>query len=644
MTSAAHLLADALGVAGVAVVAAGELRGWWHSRHPRLEKGQIEFGGVPIPSALEPLHFLIAGSTGTGKSQAINGLLDTLRARGDRVIAVDAGGEAMSRWWLENDTILSPLDKRSVAWSPFAEMDSPADADRISKSMIPDAEGGDREWQLYSQGLVSAVLERLWASGAPTNAALVHALTTAKSDEIEALVSDLPAQTLFDVGAAKMLSSVRGIIGSYLPPYRFLPSSAGKDAWSIRRWVAGGDGWLWLPYRDDQRSAVAPLVTAWIGEVVSALLSLPPSHTRRVWLLLDEAAALGRIQGLALGLTQGRKYGLRAVLGLQSVAQLRQSYGRDGAQVLLSCASSSLVLRSCDAETADQMSRLLGEHQIKRDHSSYGPAGSSIAEHISIERVVLASEIQHLPDLTGYLALAGDYPIARVTIPIVSNDQVVDPFVPIPLGNRPTLSEIAKEISASGAVPAPGRAVPGATGSADGEKNPGRPTPPPRLSVELVPRGCAGENLRSILSADDWQSLRKLVSLSSAGRCSVCGGVGPEWPVELHEIWEYQDDSHTQRLAGLTTLCPACHESTHLGHAAQRGRERQALAHLAQANGWDMDRTRHYVSREMQRVRERSGYTWTQDLSWLSERFPNLHFSRSGQDEREDSEQRGTQP
>lgn len=623
----AEIFSPALLAAAVAAVVWGE-----HAkRKPRPRGGGLRIGGVEIDSALEPLHFLVAGGTGTGKTQAIRGMLDTIRARGDRVICADPGGDMMCRWWREGDTLLAALDARSAEWSPFAEMRGAADADRIAKSMIPDLESGSDagEWQLYSQSLLAAVLERLWESGDPSNAALVHALTIAKSDEIEALVAGLPAQTLFDTGAAKMLSSVRGIVGSHLPAYRFLPPSAGPGAWSIRRWAAEGEGWLWLPYRDDMRSALSPLITAWIGEAVSALLSLPPSRERRVWLMLDEVAALGKIQGLAPALTQGRKYGLRAVLGLQSVAQLRQAYGRDGAQILLSCSSSQLVLRTPDSETAEAMSRTLGDHQVRREHSSVGPSGNSKSEHITIERLILPSELQRLPDLVGYLARAGDYPISKVRIPIVDRSSVVVPFLPLSAPEGAAGEALRESKPISTAATAPDSAV---------------PEQPPHLRVELIPRGCAFDTLRSTLSADDWQSLRKRVSLKSAGRCSVCGGVGPEWPVELHEIWEYLDDSHTQRLAGLTTLCPACHESTHLGHAAQRGRERQALAHLAQVNGWDMDRTRHYVSREMQRVRERSGYTWTQDLSWLSERFPNLHFSRSGQDEREDSEQRGTQP
>ena len=45
----------------------------------------------------------------------------------------------------------------------------------------------------------------------------------------------------------------------------------------------------------------------------------PADRVRRRWLLLDEVASLGRVQGLSDALTKGRKYGLCAMMGLQSV-------------------------------------------------------------------------------------------------------------------------------------------------------------------------------------------------------------------------------------------------------------------------------------------------------------------------------------
>ncbi len=434
-------------------------RGARLGRPARRERGAIQIGEVSIPRAIETQHVLLTGSTGTGKSLALQALVDTIRSRaGDRAVVVDPGGELLARYWRPGDTILNPLDARSVAWSPLAEMTGAADADRLAKSLLPDTDGQDaQQWQCYAQGLTSAVLQRLMERrGSSTNADLVQGLTVANSEDLEVLVRGLPAQTLFDSGAARMLGSVRAIIGAYLAPYRFLPPGAGANAFSLRRWVEGGGGWLWIPVRADLGTALRPLIAAWIGEWVSAVLALPPDRDRRLWLLLDELAALGRVQALSEALTQGRKFGLCAVAGLQTVAQLRGAYGLQGAQTLLSCFSSQLILRAADPETADWGSRLLGDQQLSRrvrsEGSGVGGAHSGESEQISIERVVLPSEIAGLRDRCGFLKLAGDWPITRVEIPIPpARAEVCRPFVAAATG-APALEPAAPPAGGSSAV------------------------------------------------------------------------------------------------------------------------------------------------------------------------------------------------
>ncbi|MHB1529956.1 MAG: type IV secretion system DNA-binding domain-containing protein [Acidiferrobacteraceae bacterium] len=448
------------------------------ARRPRITRGSrigkhsreagnrdITIGGVPLPREIEPQHLLLEGSTGTGKSLAMLALAATIRDRlDDRAIVVDPGGEMMARFWRDGDVVLNPLDARSAQWSPFAEMFAQHDADRIAKSMLPDLDGlGDsQQWQMYSQSLVAAVLQRLHEQGHATNADLVRVLIVEPAEAIQALVAGLPAQTLFDVGAARMLSSVRGIIGSYLPAYRFLPPSADSRSFSIRRWVETGQGWLWIPIRSDMMAAMRPLIAAWLGEVVSASLGLRPDRERRIWLMLDELASLGRVQSLSLALTQGRKFGLCCAGGLQTVSQLRGEYGPHGAQTLLSCFSSQLILRAGDPETADWCSRLLGEQQLSRRVQSEGTGGggshSGESEQISIERAVLPSEIAGLRDRHGFLNLAGDFPIARVEIPIPPElDEVCPPFVAATTSTAPQPASVT---SGDEVPPAPAAAPP----------------------------------------------------------------------------------------------------------------------------------------------------------------------------------------
>ena len=396
----------------------------------RLAPGQAADRRGGLPPEMESLHLLISGATGAGKSQTIHGTLDALRARGTAAIITDISSEALRGFGQTADWILNPLDARSVAWSPFAEMDGPADAERLAKSMIPDHEGVEREWFVYSQALVAAALKRLWEKGTATNECLLNALTLASPADLKTLVQGLPAQALFHEGAEKMLASVRGIIGSYLAPYSYLPPEAGPKSWSIRRYVREGKGWLWLPYGEDQAAALRPLLAAWIGEAVNAKLSMAAERVRRHWLLLDEVASLGRVQGLSDALTKGRKYRLCAIVGLQSISQLRDAYGADGAQTLLSCLSSQLLLRANDPETAEYASRHLGDTEVLRESISQGRHRTVTLQH-HLERLVLASQIQGLPNRVGYLHLAGQGTVRRVYIPLIRRTARMEAFVPL---------------------------------------------------------------------------------------------------------------------------------------------------------------------------------------------------------------------
>ena len=92
---------------------------------------------------------------------------------------------------------------------------------------------------------------------------------------------------------------------------------------------------------------------------------------------------------------------------------------------------------------------------------------------------------------------------------------------------------------------------------------PGTPVnwqPEPRrrmLTIELVPRTSFYQNLRNMLPTGDWDILRRESYQRNLYRCEICDGAGPNWPVECHEIWDYDDEFNIQTLIGLQSLCPA---------------------------------------------------------------------------------------
>ncbi|MHB1544053.1 MAG: type IV secretion system DNA-binding domain-containing protein [Gammaproteobacteria bacterium] len=410
----------------------------------------LKIGSVRIPRVLEPYHLLLAGSPGSGKSVAIQACLETLRERGDRVLVADCGGESLARFYRPGDRILNPLDGRSMDWSPLAEMQEGWDAERLARSLVPERDGADREWHHYAQSLIAGVLERLWITGSAQTGGFVDALTQASNADLAALVAGHPCQSLFEEGAQRMLASVRGIVGTYLAPYRFLDRAVGAEGFSIRKWVARAPSpdWLFLTYRDDQATVLRPLLAAWLDLAVGAILAREPDPLRRIWIVLDELGALGTVPVLADALTRGRKYGLACLAGVQTLRQLYRHYGRDGALILLSCFGSLLVLRTQEAETAEHLSRELGEREIIQRELGFGRGGATHSDRRHLERIVLASEIQNLEDRRGFLARARGCPVESVYLPVRERRLVAETFVP-----NPSLGDHTKRMEVMGEVP-----------------------------------------------------------------------------------------------------------------------------------------------------------------------------------------------
>jgi type IV secretory pathway TraG/TraD family ATPase VirD4 len=120
------------------------------------------------------------------------------------------------------------------------------------------------------------------------------------------------------------------------------------------------------------------------------------------------------------------------VVGFQSLAQLRQIYGRDGCDALLACFRNRLYLSISDFETAAAISRDIGQMEIERQNVSVSEGEKksvSTSRQITKSELVLPSEIQNLPSRHGYLCLAGDFPCAKVVLDIPQLSDVAEPFV-----------------------------------------------------------------------------------------------------------------------------------------------------------------------------------------------------------------------
>lgn len=149
-----------------------------------------------------------------------------------------------------------------------------------------------------------------------------------------------------------------------------------------------------------------------------------------------------------------------------------------------------------------------------------------------------------------------------------------------------------------------------------------------KLTIELVPKTSWFSNVRDALSQSNWNLVKRLTSQAANSRCEVCNDVGPKWAVECHEIWDYDDVNHVQKLVRTIALCPPCHAVKHVGFNMKRFPRRvpTLIRHLANVNGISQQEAEDYIVHSFEEWFERSQHNWTVDLGWLHKKFPNMNI------------------
>lgn len=141
----------------------------------------------------------------------------------------------------------------------------------------------------------------------------------------------------------------------------------------------------------------------------------------------------------------------------------------------------------------------------------------------------------------------------------------------------------------------------------------------PRLTIELVPGSCWFVNVRSSVPPAVWEVLKKQTAKAARWRCELCAGRGSKWPVECHEVWDYNDQTHTQTLIRLIALCPMCHKTKHIGLALTNGEFPEVRAHMMAVNQWSRVDTDAYIKHAFEMFEARSQFEWTLDISYLKQ-------------------------
>jgi 5-methylcytosine-specific restriction endonuclease McrA len=143
-----------------------------------------------------------------------------------------------------------------------------------------------------------------------------------------------------------------------------------------------------------------------------------------------------------------------------------------------------------------------------------------------------------------------------------------------------------------------------------------------KLTIELVPQTSWYSNVRSNVSKESWDIIRRKCYKAANYKCEICGETGLDQgfkhPVECHEIWEYGKHKK-QILKGFISLCPLCHKTKHIGLARINGEEDLVIDQLIKVNKITRLQAVKYILDSFVDWGEKNKHDWELDISFIDD-------------------------
>lgn len=385
---------------GLGVPSVDRRKSWIWRREPTF--------WLRIPREEEAAHTTLLGDTGTGKSQLLHLFLWQIARRRPQEAAIiyDPAGEFVASHFRaeRGDIILNPLDRRFNFWNPATEVILKTDLEMIAESFFP---GGDRQISAFFIKAARAIFAKLLESAPPPDELvrwLVH------EEEIDNQVKGTELAHLIDPKAPQQRGGVLGTLSEVGNTLRLLPREAEcSENLLMTNWATERRGWIFVTSTQDTRSQLRPLHVVFLDLLMKRLMACDPALGREhpCWMVVDEAHALGRMPALYAALTEGRKFGLKLIIGTQNKNQFQEHYGQS-ADTMLAASVLKIVFRCNEPNSARWVSELIGEDE--REKPKLGvTAGVSdhrdsinYSSHTERRAVVSREEIMALPKLHGF--------------------------------------------------------------------------------------------------------------------------------------------------------------------------------------------------------------------------------------------------
>lgn len=332
---------------------------------------------VRLPREAEGLGLLVVGDRGSGKSNILRALASQAMARGDRVLLHCVKGDVAQSFGCDEAVLIGAHHAEGWAWDAAADLVGDAAYMDLAAAVIPMSEGG-AFWAQSARAVFVDILHDLAAErdGRWTFLDLFERLLD-EPEAIRARVArlDLSASPLLGQGEDGIGNTTFGVMATLwsgalagIRPLALAWADTPRERrFSVRCWLRGQGPRTVVLQTTSEYEVLSSLVsTTVLGRVVVGISdpSLPVDPQRRVTLVLDEFAALGRIPRIETALALGREKGLVVVAALQSIAQLPAVYGAEQGQVVHDLFRLRIFSALATGASAERAEALIGRRTL----------------------------------------------------------------------------------------------------------------------------------------------------------------------------------------------------------------------------------------------------------------------------------------
>lgn len=326
---------------------------------------------VSVSLDRETKHFLACGGTGSGKTTVLFPIVREIKENGQRLLIYDNKGE-----WTEriDGIIFAPWDKRCVAWDISEDILNIADARAFSEAVIKDS--SDPMWSNAARAILTAVIVSLIREKENWNLTSILEEIYKGYKHIRGLIYQYTPEAVGLVESQEITKTAQSfliVLSSYMSTLADLAAAwqGKKQRVSFRRWLlsnqSSGDT---IILQGNQRyrpleQAYIQAIMAVIGGVISSP-ELEESTQRKIWFCFDEIAQVGKVPSLTKMLEIGRSKGIRVILGLQDISQIREIYGDRIAETWAANVGTYFIGRTQGVETAKFLADLIGKEKVRK--------------------------------------------------------------------------------------------------------------------------------------------------------------------------------------------------------------------------------------------------------------------------------------